>query len=72
MATNNNQNGWLSGLGIGFGTPLNAVLEQPGNSSQETSQFDQLDRSAACSNTLKVSLHSSTFKSHIGHLTFLL
>lgn len=51
MATNNNQNGWLSGLGIGFGGTLSAVLEQQG---PEGSQFDQMDRGNAASNTLKV------------------
>lgn len=54
MATNNNQNGWLSGLGIGFGAPLNVVLEQQSNSSSEMNQFDQLDRSNIGSSTLKV------------------
>lgn len=52
MATNNNQNGWLSGLGIGFGGTLGAVLEQQG---PEVNQFDQMDRGNAASNTLKVS-----------------
>lgn len=51
MATNNNQNGWLSGLGIGFGGTLSAVLEQQG---QEVNQFDQMDRANTSSNTLKV------------------
>lgn len=51
MATNNNQNGWLSGLGIGFGGTLSAVLEQQG---QELNQFDQMDRANTASNTLKV------------------
>lgn len=55
MATNNNQNGWLSGLGIGFGVSLSAVPEQqqPGGSS-DPNQYEQLDRSNAGSNTLKV------------------
>lgn len=64
MATNNNQNGWLSGLGISFGAPLNAVLEQQSNSSSEGHQYDQLDRSTAGSNTLKV-----VFCAH-SHLNF--
>lgn len=51
MATNNNQNGWLSGLGIGFGGTLSAVLEQQG---QEVNQFDQMDRANTSSSTLKV------------------
>lgn len=51
MATNNNQNGWLSGLAIGFGGTLSAVLEQQ---AAEVNQFDQMDRGNAASNTLKV------------------
>lgn len=54
MATNNNQNGWLSGLGIGLGAPLNVVLEQQSNTPAEMNQFDQLDRSNIGSSTLKV------------------
>ncbi|KAF5300172.1 hypothetical protein FQA39_LY11206 [Lamprigera yunnana] len=53
MASNNNQNGWLSGLGIGFGPPLSSVPEQQGASTSEINQFEQLDRSNAGSNTLK-------------------
>ncbi|CAH0562207.1 unnamed protein product [Brassicogethes aeneus] len=53
MATNNNQNGWLSGLGIGFGAPLSAVPEQQSGSSPEINQFEQLDRNSISSNTLK-------------------
>ena len=60
MASNNNQqNGWLSGLGIGFGNSLSCVPEQqqqqqqPGASS-DPNQYEQLDRSTVGSNTLKV------------------
>ncbi|KAJ3640149.1 hypothetical protein Zmor_003465 [Zophobas morio] len=59
MASNNNQqNGWLSGLGIGFGNSLSCVPEQqqqqqqPGASS-DPNQYEQLDRSTVGSNTLK-------------------
>lgn len=53
MAGNNNQNGWLNSLGIGYGTPLSVVPEQqPGTS--EGNQFEQLDRAAVGSSTLKV------------------
>ncbi|XP_065166204.1 CTTNBP2 N-terminal-like protein isoform X2 [Atheta coriaria] len=52
MAGNNNQNGWLNSLGIGYGTPLSVVPEQqPGTS--EGNQFEQLDRAAVGSSTLK-------------------
>lgn len=54
MASNNNQNGWLSGLGIGYGASLSSVPEQQGTSTSDTNQFEQLDRSNAGSNTLKV------------------
>lgn len=54
MASNNNQNGWLSGLGIGFGPPLSSVPEQQGSSGSDMNQFEQLDRTNAGSNTLKV------------------
>lgn len=54
MATNNNQNGWLSGLGIGFGAPLSVVPEQQPGSTSDANQFEQPDRSSAASNTLKV------------------
>lgn len=54
MATNNNQNGWLSGLSLGYGAPLSAVPEQQGGSSQEINQFEPLDRNNTSSNTLKV------------------
>lgn len=55
MATNNNQNGWLSGLGLGFGAPLSVVPEQQSCSTSDgNNQFEQLDRNAATSNTLKV------------------
>uniref|UniRef100_A0A1Y1LH36 Cortactin-binding protein-2 N-terminal domain-containing protein n=1 Tax=Photinus pyralis TaxID=7054 RepID=A0A1Y1LH36_PHOPY len=53
MASNNNQNGWLSGLGIGFGPPLSSVPEQQSSSTSDMNQFEQLDRSNAGSNTLK-------------------
>lgn len=53
MATNNNQNGWLSGLGIGFGAPLSVVPEQQPGTTSEGNQFEQLDRTATGSNTLK-------------------
>jgi hypothetical protein len=56
MASNNNQqNGWLSGLGMGFGGSLTCVPEQqqPGASS-ESNQYEQLDRTSVGSNTLKV------------------
>ncbi|XP_044257458.1 CTTNBP2 N-terminal-like protein isoform X2 [Tribolium madens] len=58
MASNNNQqNGWLSGLGMGFGGSLSCVPEQqqqqqPG-ASTDPNQFEQLDRTSAGSNTLK-------------------
>jgi transposase-like protein len=55
MASNNNQqNGWLSGLGMGFGGSLTCVPEQqqPGASS-ESNQYEQLDRTSVGSNTLK-------------------
>ncbi|KYB29825.1 Uncharacterized protein CG10915-like Protein [Tribolium castaneum] len=58
MASNNNQqNGWLSGLGMGFGGALSCVPEQqqqqqPGASS-DPNQFEQLDRTSVGSNTLK-------------------
>lgn len=53
MAANNNQNGWLNSLGIGYGTPLSVVPEQQAGTS-EVNQFEQLDRAATGSNTLKV------------------
>lgn len=55
MATNNNQNGWLSGLGIGFGAPLTAVPEQQQQGvPPDINQYEQMDRSNnAASNTLK-------------------
>lgn len=56
MATNNNQNGWLSGLGIGFGGALSCVPEQQPSSSSDNSQFEHLDRTTVGSNTLKVSI----------------
>lgn len=58
MASNNNQqNGWLSGLGIGFGGSLSCVPEQQqqqAGASSESNQYEQLDRTS--SNTLKVDL----------------
>ncbi|XP_018320632.1 uncharacterized protein CG10915 [Agrilus planipennis] len=51
MASSNNQNGWLSGLG--FGPPLSSVPEQQPTSSADVNQYEQLDRSSASSNTLK-------------------
>ncbi|KAL3289877.1 hypothetical protein HHI36_023267 [Cryptolaemus montrouzieri] len=51
MATNNNQNGWISGLG--YGAPLSAVQEQQPGTSPEINQFEQLERSNAGCNTLK-------------------
>lgn len=61
MASNNNQNGWFSSLGIGFGggsSTVNASPEKPtaplpSGSQPEISHFDQLDRTANASNTLK-------------------
>lgn len=52
MAANNNQNGWLNSLGIGYATPLSVVPEQQAGTS-ECNQFEQLDRAATGSNTLK-------------------
>lgn len=65
MASNNNQNGWFSSLGIGFGggsSTVNASPEKPtaplpSGSQPEISHFDQLDRTANASNTLKVEQH---------------
>lgn len=54
MATNNNQNGWPSGLSIGFGVPLSVVPEQQPGTTSESTQFEQHDRATAASNTLKV------------------
>lgn len=55
MATNN-QNGWLSGLGIGLGAPLSVVPEQQTGGTSDVNQFEQLDKNTASSNTLKVSI----------------
>lgn len=54
MATNNNQNGWPSGLSIGFGAPLSVVPEQQPGTTSDSNQFEQHDRTSAASNTLKV------------------
>nr|XP_022914814.1 uncharacterized protein CG10915 [Onthophagus taurus] len=54
MATNNNQNGWLTGLNIGIGGPLTVVPEQQqSGTTSEMNQFEQIDRNATASNTLK-------------------
>lgn len=54
MATNNSQNGWPSGLNIGFGAPLTAVPEQQPGTASDSNQYEHLDRSNVGSNTLKV------------------
>ncbi|XP_045481217.1 CTTNBP2 N-terminal-like protein isoform X3 [Harmonia axyridis] len=51
MATNNNQNGWISGLS--YGAPLSAVQEQQPGTSPEMNQYEQLDRPNTGCNTLK-------------------
>lgn len=61
MASNNNQNGWFSGFGIGFssgGTSTNPSGEKsvqaPSGSQPDMMHFEQLDRTTTGSNTLKV------------------
>ncbi|XP_044765082.1 CTTNBP2 N-terminal-like protein isoform X2 [Coccinella septempunctata] len=50
MATNNNQNGWISGLN--YCAPLSTVQEQQTGTS-EINQYEQLDRPNTGCNTLK-------------------
>ena len=54
MATNNNQNGCLSGFTSGLGPPLSVVPEQQMDSTSDMNQFEQIDRSSTGSSTLKV------------------
>lgn len=56
MATNNNQNGWISGLN--YGAPLCAVQEQQPGTSPEINQYEQLDRPNTGCNTLKVKIYN--------------
>lgn len=61
MASNNNQNGWFSGFGIGFssgGSSTNPSAEKsaqsPSGTQPDMMHFEQLDRTTTGTNTLKV------------------